>query len=82
MPLRPRHGRMTQDRRFQPNASAGLWRAVSLEARLVGKPASDVRPGVLQQVIPGILIQPSGFFALIEAQRNGCGLFPAEAVTE
>jgi len=55
---------------------------VSLESKLVGKPASDVRPGVLLQVIPGILIQPSGFFALIEAQRNGCGLFPAEAVTE
>ncbi|HEV8599662.1 MAG TPA: hypothetical protein VGQ69_09910 [Gemmatimonadales bacterium] len=51
---------------------------VSLEAKLQEKKASEVRSEVLQQVIPGIIIQPSGFFALIEAQRNGCGLFPAE----
>lgn len=55
---------------------------VSLEAKLQQKQASEVRPDVLQQVIPGIIIQPSGFFALIEAQRNGCGLFPAETAAE
>lgn len=51
---------------------------VSLEATLQGKKPAEVRPDVLRQVIPGIIIQPSGFFALIEAQRSGCGLFPAE----
>jgi hypothetical protein len=51
---------------------------VSLEAKLQQKQPAEVRAGVLQQVIPGIIIQPSGFFALLEAQRNGCGLFPAE----
>ena len=51
---------------------------VSLEAKLQNRKPSEVRPEVLQQVIPGIIIQPSGFFALLEAQRNGCGLFPAE----
>ncbi len=51
---------------------------VSLEAKLQGKKPAEVRPEVLQQVIPGIVIQPSGFFALLEAQRNGCGFFPAE----
>ena len=28
-------------------------------------------------VIPGVIIQPSGFFAVIEAQRVGCHFFPA-----
>jgi len=51
---------------------------VSLEAKLQEKKAAEVRPEVLKQVIPGIIVQPSGFFALLEAQRNGCGLFPAE----
>ena len=51
---------------------------VSLEAKLQNKPAAEVRPQVLAEVIPGIVIQPSGFFALLEAQRNGCGLFPAD----
>jgi len=53
---------------------------VSLEAKLQEKKAAEVRAEVLQQVIPGIIVQPSGFFALLEAQRNGCGLFPAENV--
>jgi hypothetical protein len=51
---------------------------VSLEAKRQEKKASEVRPEVLAQVIPGIIVQPSGFFALLEAQRNGCGFFPAE----
>jgi hypothetical protein len=51
---------------------------VWLEAERQHKKPEEVRPEVLTQVIPGIVIQPSGFFALIEAQRNGCGLFPSD----
>jgi hypothetical protein len=52
---------------------------VYMEAERQHKKSAEVRPEVLTQVIPGIIIQPSGFFALIEAQRNGCGLFPTDA---
>ncbi len=52
---------------------------VSIEAKRQGKKPEEVRPEVLTQVIPGVVIQPSGFFALLEAQRHGCGLFPSEA---
>lgn len=52
---------------------------VYLEAERQGKKAEEMRPEVLKQVTPGIIIQPSGFFALIEAQRHGCGLFPIDA---
>jgi hypothetical protein len=52
---------------------------VSVEAARQKKKFAEVRPEVLTQVIPGIIIQPSGFFALLEAQRNGCGLFPADS---
>jgi hypothetical protein len=51
---------------------------ISLEAKLQGKKSAEVRPEVLAQMIPGIILQPSGFFALLEAQRHGCGFFPAE----
>jgi hypothetical protein len=54
---------------------------VGMDAKRQGRKPIEVRPEVLTQVIPGIIIQPSGFFALLEAQRNGCGLFPAEAAT-
>lgn len=53
---------------------------VYVEAERQHKKSEEVRPEVLAQVIPGIVIQPSGFFALLEAQRNGCGLFPADAL--
>ena len=53
---------------------------VSLEAKRQSKPANEIRPEVLKDVIPGIIIQPSGFFALLEAQRNGCALFPADVL--
>ncbi len=53
---------------------------VSVDAKRMGKKPEEVRPEVLTQVIPGVIIQPSGFFALLEAQRNGCGLFPSEAM--
>jgi len=52
---------------------------VGLDAKREGRKPDEVRPEVLTQVIPGVIIQPSGFFALLEAQRNGCGLFPSEA---
>jgi hypothetical protein len=54
---------------------------VYADAQRLNKKPDEVRPEVLTQVIPGIVIQPSGFFALIEAQRNGCGLFPADALS-
>ena len=53
---------------------------VSLEAKRQNKPEKEIRPEVLKDVIPGIIIQPSGFFALLEAQRNGCALFPADVL--
>jgi len=51
---------------------------VYAEAQRQHRKPEEVRPEVLTHVIPGIVIQPSGFFALLEAQRNGCGLFPAD----
>ena len=52
---------------------------VGPEARKSGGNNTDARATALQQVIPGVIIQPSGFFAVIEAQRSGCGFFPAAA---
>ena len=50
---------------------------VSPEARKAGIDNNAAREVVLKQVIPGVIIQPSGFFAVIEAQRVGCHFFPA-----
>lgn len=50
---------------------------VGPEARKSGASQADARVAALQQVIPGVIIQPSGFFAVIEAQRSGCHFFPA-----
>ena len=50
---------------------------VSKEARKAGIKQDEARAIVLQQVIPGVILQPSGFFAVIEAQRSGCHFFPA-----
>jgi len=50
---------------------------VSPEARKAGIDNNAAREVVLKQVIPGVIIQPSGFFAVIEAQRAGCHFFPA-----
>jgi hypothetical protein len=52
---------------------------VSREARKAGIDNAAARAVVLQQVIPGVILQPSGFFAVIEAQRAGCQFFPASA---
>jgi hypothetical protein len=50
---------------------------VHKEAKKAGIENAEARAQVLPQVIPGIIIQPSGFFAAIEAQRAGCHFFPA-----
>jgi len=50
---------------------------VGPEARKSGASQADARAVALQQVIPGVILQPSGFFAVIEAQRSGCHFFPA-----
>ena len=50
---------------------------VGKEAKMAGIKQDEARAIVLQQVIPGVILQPSGFFAVIEAQRSGCHFFPA-----
>jgi hypothetical protein len=50
---------------------------VGKEAKKGGMSRDEARKVVLQQVIPGVILQPSGFFAVIEAQRAGCHFFPA-----
>jgi hypothetical protein len=52
---------------------------VSKERQKAGIEQAAAREIVLPQVIPGVIIQPSGFFAVIEAQRAGCHFFPAAA---
>ena len=46
-------------------------------ARDEGGSPDEVRAHTLEHVLPGVILQPSGFFACIEAQRAGCGFFPA-----
>ncbi len=50
---------------------------VGKEARKASIDQAAAREVVLKQVIPGVIIQPSGFFAVLEAQRAGCHFFPA-----
>lgn len=50
---------------------------VGKEARKAGIDQAAAREVVLKEVVPGVIIQPSGFFAVIEAQRAGCHFFPA-----
>ena len=52
---------------------------VGKEARKAEIQQPEARAQLLQQVIPGVVIQPSGFFAVLEAQRAGCHFFPATA---
>lgn len=44
------------------------------KAKLKGK---DARDATLPYLVPGVTLQPSGFFAVLEAQRAGCHFFPA-----
>jgi hypothetical protein len=51
---------------------------VHLESELTKETdRAAVRARVLSNLVPGIILQPSGFFALLEAQRAGCHLFAA-----
>ena len=50
---------------------------VSKEAKKAELKREEARAATLQMVIPGVILQPSGFFAVIEAQRSGCHFFPA-----
>ena len=45
-------------------------------------PRDEARARALAHVIPGVILQPSGFFAALEAQRAGCGFFPATGAAE
>lgn len=40
------------------------------------RPAADVRPEATADMLPGITILPSGFFAAIAAQEAGCKFMP------
>ena len=37
----------------------------------------EARKRTLEHLLPGVILQPSGFFAVLEAQRAGCQLFTA-----
>lgn len=59
------------------NYAFGLM--VSREAKKQKVEFGEAREATLQSLIPGVILQPSGFFAVIEAQRAGCHFFPASA---
>jgi hypothetical protein len=50
---------------------------VALERTVDKDNAKDARARALRHIVPGIILQPSGFFGLLEAQRAGCHLFAA-----
>ena len=37
----------------------------------------EARKRTLEHLLPGVILQPSGFFAVLEAQRAGCQMFTA-----
>jgi hypothetical protein len=57
------------------NFAFGLM--VHLEAEADKEHAKEARDRAVAHLIPGVILQPSGFFALLEAQRSGCHLFAA-----
>lgn len=57
------------------NFAFGLM--VHLEREADKEHAADARARAVEHLLPGVILQPSGFFALLEAQRNGCHLFTA-----
>ena len=57
------------------NFAFGLM--VHLESEADKEHKSEARARAVSHIIPGIILQPSGFFALLEAQRMGCHLFAA-----
>lgn len=40
------------------------------------RPAAEVRPQALAEMLPGVTLLPSGFFAAIAAQEAGCQFMP------
>lgn len=50
---------------------------VQKEARRAGVSSREARAATLEHLVPGVILQPSGFFAAIEAQRAGCHFFLA-----
>lgn len=52
---------------------------VGREAKKARLEFPAAREATLPYVVPGVILQPSGFFAVIEAQRSGCHFFPASA---
>lgn len=57
------------------NFAFGLM--VHLESEIDKEHAKEARERALTCLLPGVILQPSGFFALLEAQRAGCHLFAA-----
>lgn len=39
--------------------------------------ADDARKKAIDMLVPGVILQPSGFFAVLQAQQAGCHYFPA-----
>lgn len=55
------------------NFAFGLM--VHLESEVDKEHAKEARERALSYLLPGVILQPSGFFALLEAQRAGCQVF-------
>jgi hypothetical protein len=48
---------------------------VHLESQIDKEHAKEARERALSYLLPGVILMPSGFFALLEAQRAGCQVF-------
>ncbi len=57
------------------NYAFGLM--VQMEAKKAKVPFAQARAQTLPYLLPGVILQPSGFFAVLEAERAGCHFFPA-----
>jgi len=57
------------------NFAFGLM--VHLESEIDKEHAKEARERALTYLLPNVILQPSGFFGLLEAQRAGCQLFTA-----
>jgi hypothetical protein len=57
------------------NFAFGLM--VHLESEIDKEHAKEARERALTYLLPNVILQPSGFFGLLEAQRAGCHLFTA-----
>ncbi len=57
------------------NFAFGLM--VHLESEIDKEHAKEARERAIGYLLPGVILQPSGFFGLLEAQRAGCQLFTA-----